>query len=416
MKIRGIITVPPDKSISHRAIIFSSIADKSSHIYNLLEGDDVIRTLSIMESCGIRFEGDFKHLQVHPTTIKEPLQPLYCGNSGTSARLLAGLFSSQKGLFVLYGDESLSRRPMRRVTEPLLQMGANVLGRNKGENLPIAIMGKKLKGIEYSSHIASAQVKSAVILASLFASSPTTYTEPLKSRDHTERMLTHMGIKIKVKGNTIKIFPGKPSATEFFIPGDFSSAAFFITLGVIHPDAELTVKDIGLNPTRTQFLHTLQKMGANIELIPKGSDIEPHGDIKVYSSQLKGVEITSSEVPRMIDELPLIALLGVFANGITAVRGAKELRYKESDRISSTVSELKKMGAEIQELPDGFVVKGTGRLHLSELNSHKDHRIAMMLAIASLCTEEGKIPTIQGEEWVKISYPNFFETLKGVVK
>ncbi len=416
MKIRGIITVPPDKSISHRAIILSSIASGVSEIHNLLASDDVLKTLNIMKACGVTFEGDFDHLWVYPRGFKEPTQPLYCGNSGTTARLLTGLFSAQKGLFVLYGDRSLSERPMKRVIQPLLKMGAEILGRNGGENLPIAIRGRRLSGIEYTSQIASAQVKSAVILASLFASSPTTYREPTKSRDHTERMLTQMGITVEIHENTISVLPGRPSATKFVIPADFSSAAFFITLGVLHPDAELTIRDVGLNPTRTGFLRILQRMGAHIETLHKDSGAEPHGDIKVSSSRLKGIEVNSTEIPTAIDEIPLIALLGVFAEGKTTVSGASELRYKESDRISSTVSELKKMGAKIQELPDGFVVEGTGILHSSEVDAHKDHRIAMMLAIASLCTTDGERSTIHGEEWVKISYPRFFETLKEVIR
>jgi len=412
-RVKGVVVVPPDKSISHRALFFSSIASAPSEIRNVLDADDVKRTLNLLKLCGTEFEGDLKKLVVKPRPFREPSKPIYCGNSGTTARIGMGLLASRDGCFTLYGDKSLSRRPMLRVVKPLREMGATVLGREGGALLPIAIRGGDLKGIEYESPVASAQVKSAFILASLFASGKSVYREPWKSRDHTERMLKAMGARLTEKNGSIEIEP----TDELFplkleVPGDFSSAAFFITLGVIHGKGDIVIENVNLNPTRTGLLRVLERMGANVEVNLKGEELEPIGSIRVSSSKLVGTVVSPEEAPQMIDEIPLVALLGAFAEGETVVRGAGELRVKESDRIASLVLELRKMGVDIEELEDGFLVRGGKGLHSAkDLNSHGDHRIAMLLSIASLCVEDEGASRIKGANWVKISFPSFFDIL-----
>lgn len=417
-RVKGVVKVPPDKSISHRALFFSSLAWGSSEIRNLLEADDVKRTLGLLKSCGIEFEGDFKRLEIKPCPFKEPPRPIYCGNSGTTARIGMGLLASRKGFFTLYGDKSLSRRPMLRVVKPLREMGASIIGREGGAYLPIAISGGDLKGISYVSPVASAQVKSAFILASLFANEPSEYIEPRKSRDHTERMLKAMGADIEELNGRIRIKPqDRLSPLKLVIPGDFSSAAFFIALGAIHGSADLTIEGVNLNPTRTGFLRVLERMGGKVEVQIDSEELEPVGKIRISSSRLSGTLVSPEETPQMIDEIPLVALLGAFAEGETIVRGAQELRVKESDRIASVVSELRKMGADIEELEDGFVVKGGRPLRSAKnLSSYGDHRIAMLLSIASLCVEDEGASRIRGTNWVKISFPNFFDILKELAR
>ncbi|MCD6363969.1 MAG: 3-phosphoshikimate 1-carboxyvinyltransferase [Synergistetes bacterium] len=414
-RIKGVVRVPPDKSISHRALLLSSVASAPSEVQNLLESDDVKRSLNLLKACGTKFEGSFRKLIIKPQPFNEPIKPIFCGNSGTTARISLGLLASQNGFFTLYGDKSLSRRPMLRVVKPLKEMGARISGRDNDSLLPISIRGGSLRGITYSSSVASAQVKGAILLASLFASGKTIYSEPYKSRDHTERMLKTMGALIAERNNEIEIKPSeKLTPLRISVPGDISSAAFFITLGAIHKNADLTIVNVGLNPTRTGLLRVLKRMGANIEVSVETQDPEPQGKIRVSSSHLRGTIILPEEIPQMIDELPLVALLGIFAEGKTIVRGARELRYKESDRISSTVRELRKMGADIVELEDGFIVQGRGRLNPAKVNAHGDHRIAMLLSIASLCLREEESTSIRGEQWIKISFPNFFKIIKEI--
>ncbi|MBC7331132.1 MAG: 3-phosphoshikimate 1-carboxyvinyltransferase [Synergistetes bacterium] len=415
--VRGVVRVPPDKSISHRALFFSSIAKGESEVRNILESDDVKRTLNLLKSCGIEFEGSFKKLLVRPRPFREPSKPLYCGNSGTTARIGMGLLASRKGSFVLYGDRSLSKRPMMRVVRPLREMGATILGREGGAYLPITLNGGDLKGIEYGSPVASAQVKSAFILASLFASGRSRYRESRKSRDHTERMLRVMGANLKEKDGFIEIEPTEellPLNIE--VPGDFSSAAFFVTLGVIHKDADIVIEGVNLNPTRTGLLRVLERMGASVEVWIEEDSFELVGRIRAVTSKLTGTFVSPEETPQMIDEIPLVALLGAFAEGETVVRGAQELRVKESDRIASVVSELRKMGIDIEELEDGFIVRGGRPLRSAKnLNAHGDHRIAMLLSIASLCVGDDGSSKIKGADWVKISFPQFYDILKRLV-
>ncbi len=409
-RIRGNIKVPPDKSITHRALIFSAIARTSAELWNLLECDDTLRTFKALKQLGIQFKGDFKHLEVRPREFVEPISPLYCGNSGTTARLMTGLLAAKKGFYILYGDESLSRRPMRRVVEPLRKMGANIAGRNDDDNLPIAIKGEKLLGHRHELKIASAQVKSALLLAGLNAEGETVVKEPYKSRDHSERLLKIMGADILENGCEIIIRPSELSGISFEIPGDFSSAAFFITLAVLHPNAEIIIEGVNLNETRLGLLKTLKDMGANIDWEIVSPDPEPVGTIKATSSHLKGVEVDASMIPSMIDELPLLALAGVFAEGITKVSNAYELRKKESDRIKATVENFKKLGIEIEEYPDGFAIQGPQKLKSGKGTTYGDHRIAMMLAIAGALSEEGV--HLDDVECVGISFPTFFQLLE----
>lgn len=417
-RVRGVVRVSPDKSISHRALFFSSLAKGESEVRNILEADDVKRTFNLLKACGIDFEGDFKRLVIKPRPFKEPSKPLYCGNSGTTARIGMGLLASRKGTFTLYGDKSLSRRPMMRVVKPLREMGVSILGREGGAYLPITLHGGELKGIDYEAPIPSAQVKSAFILASLFASGRSRYKEPRKSRDHTERMLRSMGVDLRERDGFIEIDPvDSLYPLKIEVPGDFSSAAFFITLGVIHRDADIVIEDVNLNPTRIGLLRVLERMRANVEVKVERDDFEPIGKVRVSTSKLLGTVVSPDETPQMIDEIPLVALLGAFAEGETVVRGAQELRVKESDRIASVVSELRKMGVNIEELEDGFIVKGKASLRSStRLNSHGDHRIAMLLSIASLCVEDDGPSKIMGANWVKISFPNFFNILEDLTR
>lgn len=417
-RVKGLVKVPPDKSISHRALFFSSLACGESEIRNLLEADDVKRTFNLLKSCGVEFEGDFKSLLVKPRPFKEPSKPLYCGNSGTTARIGMGLLASRRGTFTLYGDKSLSRRPMMRVVKPLREMGASILGREGGAYLPIALSGGDLKGIDYESPVSSAQVKSAFILASLFASGKSRYREAKKSRDHTERMLKAMGVDLREENGFIEINPvDRIYPLNIEVPGDFSSAAFFITLGVIHENADITIEGVNLNPTRTGLLRVLERMGAKFEVKVERDDFEPVGRVRVSTSKLHGTVVHPDETPQMIDEIPLVALLGAFAQGETVVRGAQELRVKESDRIASLVSELRKMEADIEELEDGFIVRGRGYLRSStKLNSHGDHRIAMLLSVASLCVKDDGPSRIRGADWVKISFPSFFDILSTLAR
>jgi len=413
-QIRGKITPPPDKSLSHRALIFSSIAEEPSLSENLLESDDTRSTFHILNQLGVRFEGDFQRLKVFPPKrFEEPSEVLDCGNSGTTARLMTGLLSSHSGFYVLVGDDSLSRRPMRRVVEPLRKMGATILGRRNGENLPLAILGGPLHGYHHTLSIASAQVKSALLLAGLRAEGTTSVIEPHKSRDHTERLLKIMGARIHIDGLKVEIQPSSLRKFEFRVPGDFSSAAFFLALGAIHPNAKLTVENVNLNPTRTGFLQILDQMGAELSVEMWEADPEPVGKITVSSSSLKGVTVRGDMVVAAIDELPLVALLGVFAHGRTVVKNAEELRKKESDRIKAVVKNLRNLGVRVEERPDGFEIEGPQKIKGGKIESFGDHRIAMAFSVAGLVSEEGVI--IEDPDCVSISFPGFFELLERVM-
>jgi len=416
--LKGEITPPPDKSISHRAVMFASLAKGESRIKNFLWAKDPISSLNAMKSLGVKIEvNDIKEIIVQGEglqSFKEPEDVIDCGNSGTTIRLLSGILAGQPFLSILSGDESLRQRPMKRIIEPLRQMGVEICSRAENRFPPIVIKGGDLKGISYEMPIASAQVKSAILLAGLFAKGDTTVKEPHKSRDHTEKMLKSMGVELYITNNTIKI--SQPSqelkAFDIAIPNDFSSAAFFIGGACLVPDSEVIIKNVCLNETRTGFLEVLRSMGAKIEIFNlKEQAGEPVGDILVKkSSGLKGVTVQGEIIPRLIDEFPILCIIATQAEGLTVIRDAKDLRAKESDRIKAIVTELSKMEVPVKELEDGVEIKGPCKLKGTEVYSYKDHRIAMALSIAGLISE-GKT-TIIDADCVDISFPEFYNLLE----
>jgi 3-phosphoshikimate 1-carboxyvinyltransferase len=409
--VRGEITVPPDKSITHRMIFFASISSGKCEIENPLIADDTMKTIDLVKSTGVNVSFEGNRLNVEMKNVREPFSPIFCGNSGTTTRIGLGFLSRLPIFSVLYGDESLSKRPMDRVTEPLSKLGAIFDGRNYASNLPISVRGGKIGHADYISKVSSAQVKTAFIVAALNGDGISTYREPFESRDHTENFLKPLNA-IEKTGNTIKIKPSKIPPFKSTVVGDFSSAAFFVTLGVCHPNARIKIKGVGLNKTRTGFLSVLKNMGAQIDISNVIQDFEPYGDLTVESSALEGIEISPEEIPMLIDEIPLIGLAGAFAKGETIVRGASELRTKESDRINAVVSMLSSMGVNIEEYPDGFKIEGGQKLKPCTIDPSGDHRIAMMAAIAGVCANGVEI---KNSEIVSISYPSFFEDLKRVI-
>ncbi|MCX7724845.1 MAG: 3-phosphoshikimate 1-carboxyvinyltransferase [Thermodesulfovibrio sp.] len=416
--LKGEITPPPDKSISHRAVMFASLAKGDSRIKNFLWAKDPISTLNAMKSLGVKIDiTDSKEIIVHGKglySLKEPDNVIDCGNSGTTIRLLSGIAAGQRFLTVLTGDDSLRYRPMKRIISPLSLMGANIIGRDENRFPPIVIKGGFLRGITYEMPIASAQVKSSILLAALYAKDETTLIQPHKSRDHTERMLKNMGVHININGNTITIYPPKRDLNcfEITIPNDFSSASFFIAGACIVPNSEVLIKNVNLNNTRTGFLEILKKMGANIEVLNITEQAgEPVGDIFVKSSpKLKGITVQGDMIPKLIDEFPVLCVVATQSEGKTIIRDAKDLRVKESDRIKAMTSELRKMGATLEEFEDGVEIEGPCTLIGTEVYSYQDHRIAMALSIAGLIAE-GET-TIKNAECVDISFPNFYDLLE----
>lgn len=410
--IHAEFSFPGDKSISHRAVMLSSIADGESRIRNLSTGDDVKRSINAFKSMGVEI------MVGEETVIKgrgfyglrEPEEILDAGNSGTTARLLTGLLSPQKFFSVITGDESLRRRPMARVVQPMRELGASINGRSGGNFLPISISGRELKGKRIKIDIASAQVKSAILLAGLYADGETGVVEPAESRDHTERMLAFMGAEIKKEGASVTVKRCEYlSPLDLYVPGDISSAAFFIVAGTIVKGAEIIIKDIGLNPYRTGIIDILKRMGADIDILEKKEGFEPVGTVRVRHSQLRGTKIFGDEIPRVIDEIPVISVACATAEGETIIKDAEELRKKESDRIRSITLELRKFGIEVEELEDGMVIKG-GRLKGAVCESHKDHRIGMAMAIAGLVADGETM--VKDAQWIDISFPEFKEYLK----
>lgn len=415
-KIIGRIEVPGDKSISHRLLFFGSFASGQTKIQNVAPGDDVKRTILALKKLGISIqrEDDWRTISGRQGLFSEPAVPLHCGNSGTTARLLMGLLSSQPFYSVMFGDASLHRRPMGRLTYHLRQMGAQITGRQNGEFLPISIQGNHLRGGTHRLEIPSAQIKSALLLAGLRAEGDTRIIELARSRDHSERLLKFMGGEVEENGSEIKVRPQQLHAVEYKIPGDFSSAAFFLTLALLHPKAEIEIRSVGLNPTRTGLLEVYKQMGGNIEVDVESNGPEPAGTIRARSSHLRGFELVNAMLPTLIDEIPLLALAATQASGRTVVRGAGELRSKESDRIRSTVLTLRKFGAHIEELSDGFMVEGPTQLYGCTFQDYKDHRIVMMQSIAGTLTK--KVTIVTGDRWVNISYPSFFKDLFRIIR
>ena len=411
--LKGEITIPADKSVSHRAVILASLAKGKSIIKNFSKGKDPLSSLEVCKNLGVNASFD-ANLEINSTgKLLAPISKLDCGNSGTTMRFMAGVLAGQNFNSVLIGDESLSKRPMKRVIEPLTLMGADI----KSENFksPLQIFGKNLHSIEYNSKLASAQVKSCILLAGLNCDGKTVFSEPYISRDHTERMLKYMGANIYSNKNTVTISKSELEPKTIEISGDISSAAFFIVAALIVPNSKIILKNVGLNPTRTGILDVVKMMGGNLTILDeKEISGEPGGDIQVEYSQLKACKIEGEIIPKLIDELPVIAVLATQAIGTTTIKDAQDLRNKESDRIKSTVSELRKLGADIDEVEDGFIINGKVPLKGGcEVETYHDHRLAMSLYVAGLICE--KEIFINGFEWVDISFPEFeelFEKLK----
>ena len=415
--LKGTVTPPGDKSVSHRALLLNSIARGRARVSGLSSGTDVLSTLGCLRSLGVEItagenEGSWV-VQGLSGELTEPKDVLDAGNSGTSMRLLSGLLSGQPFLSVLSGDDSLRSRPMGRVIEPLKLMGAGIAGRANDTLAPLAIRGGSLKGIEYTMPVASAQVKSSVILAGLAAEGRTVLRQPARSRDHTERMVSAMEGRIRIDGLTLEMEPGPLAAVDVRVPGDISSAAFWIVAALCHPNARVNVSGVGVNPTRAGILTALETMGARItRRNPRTEGGEPVADLLVESSELTCIDVGGDMVPLIIDELPVLAVAACFASGTTNVRDAQELRVKESDRISTTVKELSALGARIEERPDGMVVEGTGCLAGSAVQSHGDHRLAMALAVAGLVSQGDTI--VEGAEAADVSYPQFWDHLQAL--
>ncbi len=425
--LRGTITVPGDKSLTHRAIILTALAEGTSTISDYCRGEDCLNTMKALQNLGIPITHTPDEMTVCGKGfwgLTEPNSPIDCGNSGTGIRLLTGLLAGQDFFSVLTGDESIRRRPMGRVVKPLRQMGAVIGGRKGGELAPLAITGSGLQAIDYTSSVASAQIKSSLLLAGLYAQGKTRYKEPSLSRDHTERMFQFLGIPLTREHGTL-VLQGRPAVgwhgVHIAIPGDFSAAAFFMVGAAIVPGSDVTLRQVGMNPTRTGLMDVMRKMGADIEVLNQREEAgEPVGDLRVRSASLKGVTIGAELIPKTIDEFPVLCVAAAVADGDTVISGAEELRVKESDRIATMSGELRAMGALVEERTDGMVIRGlgqggeNGRLKASSsAQSHGDHRVAMSLAIGGLTAEQSM--TIADTGCVDTSFPNFKEALAQLV-
>ena len=413
-KLEGSFSIPSDKSISHRSVMFGSLAKGTTHISNFLMGDDCLSTISCFRKLGvpITIEGDQVIVEgkgLHGLTTPDSI--LDCGNSGTTVRLISGILCGQDFSTTLTGDASIQKRPMKRIIKPLSEMGAS-LNAKEDNFCPMTIHPHKLQGITYHSPVASAQVKSSILLAGLYADGPTTVVEPAISRDHTERMLAAFGATLTREGTAVTIEPCKELyATDIIVPGDISSAAFFMVAGLITPGSELVIQNVGINPTRRGILDVLLAMGGDIICFNEKEVCgEPVCDMRVRYSKLHGTTVEGDIIPTLIDEIPAIAVAALFAEGQTIIKDAAELRVKESDRIETLYTELTKLGAHLTPKPDGMIIDGGYPLCGAVVESHHDHRIAMSLAIAA-CNATGE-STLEHPECVSISFPNFFELLQ----
>lgn len=423
-RLLGELCVPGDKSISHRAVMLGAIALGRTSVHGFLDGLDCQATIFCLRALGVEIEStrtetglELEIFGCGLDGLKEADDVLDCANSGTLIRLLTGLLSGRQFYSVLTGDESIRKRPMKRVVEPLSRMGAHILGRENADLAPLTIDGQRLRGISYTMPVASAQVKSSMLLAALSAQEETEIIEPVPSRDHTERMLKSFGADISIQPHSkpgyrhIKLKPGTSLyGQEVRIPGDISSAAFLIVAGLLAPDSQIVVRNIGLNPLRTGLLDVLQSMGGRLEVTPHSMWCgEPVGDIKVFSSALHGIAIEGAMIPRLIDEIPILALAAACAEGETVIQGASELRVKESDRIRTVVTQLNRLGASIEELPDGMLIQGMPRLGGGMLDACGDHRIALMGAVAGLISQNGV--EVVNFSCAEVSYPGFLDSI-----
>lgn len=409
--LKGEVTIPADKSISHRAVMFSALAKGVSTIKNFSKGADCLSSLSVMNSLGIKSEfKDEKTLIINAEKgLIAPSGELYCGNSGTTMRLMSGILAGQSFNSTLTGDQSLSKRPMARVIKPLELMGAKII--SNANKAPLEIYGQNLKGIDFISELSSAQVKSCILLAGLFADGKTSFTEPHISRNHTELMLEYMGANIETARTKTTIERSELIPRTITVAGDISSAAFFIVAGLIVPNSDIILKNVGLNPTRTGIIDVVNSMGADIEILDKkivsGEEV---GDLRIRYTELKGCTIEGDIIPRLIDEIPVIAVLATQAEGKTIIKNAGDLRNKESDRIKAVVDELKKLGANIEETEDGMIIEGRTKLQGgAEVETYHDHRLAMSLYVAGLICEKPIL--IKEFDWVNISFPEFEELM-----
>jgi 3-phosphoshikimate 1-carboxyvinyltransferase len=409
------ITLPGDKSISHRAAIIAALSNGVCVLRGFLPSDDCMHTVNALRALGIKIEQpEPSMLVVHGNkrVLKEPAAPINCGNSATTMRLLAGLLAGQSFETRLVGDAALSRRPMDRVIAPLTQMGANIIGEGPNQSAPLYIKGAPLKGIEYTMPVASAQVKGALLLAGLFAKGKTTVNEPAISRNHTELMLNYFLVRTTREDGAVTVFGDQmPESRDFNIPGDISSAAFWLVAAAAQPGGHLLVRDSGLNDTRTALIGVLIRMGAQLrEAVEDVDQLEPRGAVEVTGAQLKGTVIQGKEIPQLVDELPVLAVAGALASGTTVIRQAEELRVKETDRIAAIAHNLRAMGTQVVELKDGLEIHGRPSLRGARVASFGDHRIAMAFAIAGLHADGETV--IQDADCVRESYPGFQETLE----
>lgn len=407
--------MPGDKSISHRSVMFGALAKGDTEISNFLRGADCLSTISCFRSMGVDIEEKGENVLVHGKGLRGLRRPdgiLDCGNSGTTTRLISGILAAQDFDVTLTGDESIQKRPMKRIIDPLSLMGAEIESVRGNGCAPLHITGAPLHGISYSTPVASAQVKSAILLAGLYADGETRVTEPAPSRNHTELMLSSFGADVRTEGTTVTIRQAEELyGQKIQVPGDISSAAFFIAAGLLIPGSEILLKNVGVNPTRDGVLRVFRRMGGSIETTALSSGAgEPAADLLVKASRLHGVEIGGKEIPSLIDEIPVIAAAACFADGVTVIRDAAELKVKESNRIAAMTENLRAMGADVTETEDGMIIRGGRPLHGAVIDSRNDHRIAMTFAVAALAAEgETSIP-----QWdcVNISYPGFLEDLR----
>ncbi len=413
------LIVPGDKSISHRAVMFAGLCEGSMIVENFLPSEDCLCSLNAMKALGADYEvletdedGRPMKLRIegHGMTLRAPTEPIQCGNSGTTMRLLSGILAAQPFTSQLVGDDSLSVRPMKRVADPLALMGARVVGQGDNVLAPLTIQGGELRPISYTLPMASAQVKSTVLLAGWNTHGKTSVIEPVPTRDHTERMLAHFQVKCVRSGEAVSIYGGqKPEARDLYVPGDVSSAAFWMVAAAATPGACLTIKHVGLNPTRTGVMNVLLRMGAQISDSLEVTDGEPCGNITIHGTELHGTVIDGHEIPNVIDELPILAVAAALARGETIIRDAHELRVKETDRISAVAQNLRLMGVEVREYEDGMDIVGGTPLQGAEIASFGDHRIAMAFAVAGLYAEG--VTTVHNIDCINTSYPNFVHHL-----